>query len=164
MDKKIPQSISTKDLAEKIEKIKKEKLKENKVVSLNDYRRATNPHYLLVVDDDTTTQNAIRRIFEKEGYQVLTAADGTELIRILELHPLDAILLDIKLPWVDGYELCKLIKQHEEFKNIPLVFLSGKKSEIEVKKGFEMGCDEYVTKPFDIEEIKKTVKDLIRLK
>ena len=77
---------------------------------------------------------------------------------------LDAILLDIKLPWVDGYELCKLIKQHDEFKKVPLVFLSGKKSEIEVKKGFEMGCDEYVTKPFDIEEIKKTVKNLIRLK
>ena len=164
MDKKIPQSISTKDLAEKIEKIKKEKLKENKVVSLSDYRRATNPHYLLVVDDDSTTQNAIKRIFEKEGFQVLTASDGTELIRILELHPLDAILLDIKLPWVDGYELCKLIKQHDEFKKVPLVFLSGKKSEIEVKKGFEMGCDEYVTKPFDIEEIKKTVKNLIRLK
>ncbi|MBI2027501.1 MAG: response regulator [Deltaproteobacteria bacterium] len=115
-----------------------------------------------MVDDDETTQQALRRIFEKEGFEVLYARDGTELVRILELHPIDAILLDIKLPWVDGYELCKLVKQHDEFKNVPLVFLSGKKSEIEIKKGFEAGCNDYITKPFDIDLVIEKVKSLIR--
>ncbi|MBI2608688.1 MAG: response regulator [Deltaproteobacteria bacterium] len=161
MKGKNPQNISTKELEKKIEEIKKQKILKNKIVSLTDYRKATNPHYILVVDDDQSTRHAVKRIFEKDGFEVLEATDGTELVRILEAHPLDAILLDIKLPWVDGYDLCKLIKQHDEFKNVPLVFLSGKTSEIEIKKGFEAGCDEYVTKPFEVADITTKVKNLI---
>ena len=164
VERETPKNISTEELAEKIEKIKKEKLRSKKIVSLKDFRQATHPHYLLVVDDDDTTRQAIKRIFEKEGFEVLTAMDGTELVRVLEAHPLKAILLDIKLPWVDGYELCKLIKQHDEFKNIPLVFLSGKSSEIDIKRGFAAGCDDYVTKPFKIDHIKSAIKTLIKLK
>ncbi len=164
MEKETPKNISTRELAEKIEKIKKDKLRSHKIVSLKDYKQATDPHYLLVVDDDDLTRQAIKRIFEKEGFEVLTATDGTELVRILEAHSPEAILLDIKLPWIDGYELCKLIKQHEEFKNIPLVFLSGKSSEIDIKRGFAAGCDNYVTNPFKIDEIKSTIKTLVKLK
>lgn len=158
--------ISTKKLAQEIEKIKKRKLLKNKVVSLEEYRtlRAkSTPKHLLVIDDDESTRNALKRLFEKEGYQVMLARDATDLIKILELEHIELILLDINLPWVDGFELCKLIKNHEDLKNVPIVFISGRRSELDKKMAFQLGAHDYITKPFNIEEITKTVKTLMNL-
>ena len=156
-------AISTKKLAEEIERIKKSKLLKDKVVSLSEYRKLQHPkepHHILVVDDDESTRNVLRRLFEKEGYDVTLAKDADELLGLLESQPIELILLDINLPWVDGFELCKLLKQHHDLKEVPIVFISGRKSEIDKKYAYQLGAQDYITKPFDIQEIKNTVRTL----
>jgi two-component system aerobic respiration control protein ArcA len=158
--------INTKDLVKKIEKITKDRIVKEGVVNLDDYRelkRKQTPKTILVIEDDETMRNALKRIFEGEGYRVKTAADGTQLSVVLDDTPIDLIVLDIGLPWVNGLELAKLLKEHDDLKSIPLIFVSGKTSDIDVKRGFEAGADDYIKKPFDIEKIKKTVQILLKL-
>lgn len=159
--------IDTKDLVKKIEKITKEKITQADVVSLEEYRslvkKKKEPQTLLVIEDDETMRAAIKRIFEAEGYRVLPAADGTQLTTILDDSMVDLIIMDIGLPWINGYELAKLLKEHEELRKIPLIFVSGKTSELDVKRGFDVGADDYIKKPFDIEKIKKAVSTLLKI-
>lgn len=158
--------INTKSLIEKIEKLAKEKMKDQDVVSLQEFRSLKKKEELktiLVIDDEETMRTALRRLFESEGYRVISAADGTQLSDVLDDSPIDLIVLDIGLPWLNGYELAKLLKEHEDLKSIPLIFLSGKTSELDIKRGFEVGCDDYIKKPFDIEKMKKSVRTLLKL-
>jgi two-component system aerobic respiration control protein ArcA len=159
--------MDTKRLIEKIEKIKRERMRHTKVVDLSEFRdtkRAEHRRNLLVIDDDETMRSVLKRIFESEGYKVYLASDGTHLSEILEDTPLELIMLDINLPWVDGYELCKLMKEHDDLRNVPVIFVSGKTSEIDIKRGFDAGCDDYITKPFNVDEITDTVKTLLKIK
>ncbi len=121
------------------------------------------PATLLVIEDDETMRAALKRIFESEGYRVITAADGTQLSSVLEDQSLDMIILDIGLPWINGFELAELMKDHADLKRIPLIFISGLTSDADVKRGFEVGADDYIKKPFDVEKIKKTVNALMKL-
>jgi two-component system aerobic respiration control protein ArcA len=158
--------IDTKDLVKKIEKITKERITQENVVSLSDYRhlaKKEQPKTILVIEDDETMRGALKRIFESDGYVVKMAADGTQLSTVLDDTPLDLLVLDIGLPWINGYELAKLLKEHDDLKRIPLIFVSGKSSELDIKRGFEVGADDYITKPFEIEKIKKTVNTLLKL-
>ncbi|MES2770150.1 MAG: response regulator [Bdellovibrionota bacterium] len=158
--------INTKSLIDKIEKLTKEKMTQQDVVSLDQFRKVQkkeDPKSILVIDDDETIRAALRRIFEAEGYKTITAADGTQLSDVLDDSPIDLIVLDIGLPWLNGYELAKLLKEHEDLKRIPLIFLSGKTSELDVKRGFEVGADDYIKKPFDVEKMKKAVATLLKL-
>jgi two-component system aerobic respiration control protein ArcA len=153
-------------LVKKIEKITKEKMLKDSVVSLDQYRDIKNlkaPPCLLIIEDDETMRTAMKRIFEAEGYRVLLAADGTQLTVVLDDSPIDLIMLDIGLPWINGYELAKLLKEHEDLKKIPLVFVSGKTSELDVKRGFDVGADDFIKKPFEVESIKKTISTLLAL-
>lgn len=158
--------LNTKDLIKKIEKITKEKITKSSVVSLDEYRdlmRKEKNQTILVIEDDETMRAALKRIFEGEGYKVLPAADGTQLSSVLDDNVVDLIIMDIGLPWINGFELAKLLKEHDELKTIPLVFVSGKTSELDVRRGFEVGADDYIKKPFDVDKIKKTVRTLLRL-
>lgn len=159
--------INTKDLVKKIEKITKEKITQENVVSLRDYRELKKnkekPRVILVIDDDETMRSALKRIFESDGHIVRVAADGTQLSTVLDDTPLDLIVLDIGLPWINGFELAQLLKQHDDLKLIPLIFVSGKTDETDVRRGFEVGADDYIKKPFDVEKIKKTVNTLLKL-
>lgn len=158
--------INTKDLVKKIEKITKERMTSDSVVDLHsfrDFKNKQNPKSILVIEDDETMRNALKRIFESDGMVVKTAADGTQLASVLDDNPIDLIILDVGLPWINGLELAKLLKEHEDLKHIPLIFVSGKTSEFDVKRGFEAGADDYIKKPFDIEKIKKTVHTLLKL-
>lgn len=158
--------INIKDLVKKIEKITKERITQDGVVNLEDYRelkRKQKPRTILVIEDDETMRSALKRIFEGEGYKVKTAADGTQLSVVLDDSPIDLIVLDIGLPWINGLELAKLLKEHDDLKSIPLIFVSGKTSDFDVKRGFDAGADDYIKKPFDIEKIKKTVATLLKL-
>jgi two-component system, OmpR family, aerobic respiration control protein ArcA len=159
-------NLNTKDLVKKIEKITREKMAKESVVSLDEYRdlrRRKEARTILIIEDDETMRSALKRIFESEGYRVRTAADGTQLSEVLDDNPIDLIILDIGLPWVNGFELAKLLKEHEVLKSIPLIFVSGKTSELDVKRGFEVGADDYIKKPFEIEQIKKAVNTLLKL-
>lgn len=158
--------INTRDLVLKIEKLTRERMIKSDVVSMDELRRVkkpTTPFCILVVEDDETIRMALKRMFEGEGYRVITAVDGTQLSTVLDDNPIDLILLDIGLPWINGYELAAMMKEHKDLREIPLVFLSGRTSEADVKRGFEVGADDYITKPFDIENVKKTVRTLIEL-
>lgn len=161
-----PRKINTRDLVKKIEKLTRQRMVESEVVSMAELRRVrapATPHTLLIVEDDETIRAALRRMFEMEGYRVMTAADGTQLSSVLDDNPIDLILLDVGLPWINGYELATMMKEHEDLREIPLVFLSGRTSPADVKRGFEVGADDYITKPFNIDNVKKTVKTLIGL-
>ncbi|MEN9530634.1 MAG: hypothetical protein RI932_2507, partial [Pseudomonadota bacterium] len=153
-----------KSLSKQVAELNKRAVAQNKVVSLDDYRAASKrleTKTILVVDDELVMRNAIKRIFEKENYRVLVAKDAMELSKIIEDTRIDLILLDIQLPWVDGYELCGLLKSKPMLKDLPVAFISGNKTEEDIRRGFEAGCDEYITKPFDVDEIQRTVRELL---
>ncbi len=158
--------INTKDLVDKIEKMTKARIAGQDVVPLDQFREAKkklDPKVILVIEDDETMRLAMKRILESEGYVTKLAADGTELSMVLDDHPVDLILMDVGLPWINGFELAQLLKDHRDLKKIPLVFVSGKSSDEDIKKAFELGADDYIKKPFDVEKLKKTVDTLLRL-
>ena len=156
--------LGDKSFARQVAELGRKGIAQGKVVSLEDYRNAarkTEARTILVVDDELVMRNAIKRIFEKENYRVLVAKDAMELSKIIEDTRLDLILLDINLPWVDGYELCSLLKSHPMLKHLPVAFVSGNKTEDDIRRGFEAGCDEYITKPFEVDEIQRAVNTLL---
>ena len=140
-------------LRHQVELIKKRKMASETVVNLDDFRKLSqnvDRKTILVVDDDEVMRNALKRLLESEGYEVILAEDGLAFSKVLEDgRKLDLILLDINLPWVDGFELCKMVKEHQEFCKVPLILISGRKSDEDVERGFDMGCNDYVIKPFD---------------
>jgi two-component system aerobic respiration control protein ArcA len=153
-----------KTLRRQIESIKRQKIINKKVVSLADFRelrQRIDTRSILVVDDDEIMRAALKRILENEGYKVIMAVDGLELSKVLETTRLDLILLDVNLPWVDGYELCKLIKDHHSLKEVPLVLVSARKSKQDIQNGFDAGCNDYVTKPFDIDYITGVINKML---
>ena len=159
-------TIDTKGLVDKIESITKERIRKNKVISLEEYRQLSkkiDPATILIIEDDEVMRKSLRRIFEDDGYKVLTAADGTQLSLVLDDTGVDLIILDIGLPWINGFELAKLLKQHEDLKNLPLVFVSGRTGDEDVKKAFDMGADDFIKKPFDIDKIKLAINTLVKL-
>ena len=157
--------LTTKELVEKIDKIAKERMAKEKVVSLASYRKLkTHTTTLHVIEDDETIRKAIKRIFENENYKVIEASDGTQLSQVLGDTLIDLIILDIGLPWIDGYELARLMKENDDLKDLPLVFVSGRTGELDVKRGFAVGADDYIKKPFKVDEIKRSVQTLLELK
>jgi DNA-binding response OmpR family regulator len=146
--------VADKTLRRQIESIKRQKIVNKKVVSLADFRdlrQKIETRTILVVDDDEVMRSALKRILESENYKVLLAVDGLELSKTLETTRLDMILLDVNLPWVDGYELCRLLKDHHSLKEVPLILVSARKTNADIQTGFDAGCNDYVTKPFDID-------------
>jgi DNA-binding response OmpR family regulator len=162
----VSKKIDAKDLVAKIERLARERMASGDVVdlkSVRDLKEKKRKPSVLVVEDDDTMRAALKRILESDGLDVRSAADGTQLGEALGDVPVDLILLDVGLPWVNGLELAKLLKEHEALKEIPLVFISGKTSEFDIKRGFEAGADDYIKKPFEIEKVKKTVRTLLKL-
>ncbi len=158
--------INTKDLVHKIERLTKERMSKGDVVDMDPLRKLKEKKLqrtILLIEDDETIRAALKRVFESEGYRVLAAADGTQLSDVLDDAPVDLIMLDVGLPWINGFELAEMMKAHSDLREIPLVFLSARTSDADVKRGFEVGADDYIKKPFDIEKVKRTVNTLIHL-
>jgi CheY-like chemotaxis protein len=151
-------------LRRQIESIRKQKIVDKKIVSLTDFRdmkEAAESRSILVVDDDEIMRNALKRILENEGYKVLLAEDGIALSKAIESTVLDLILLDVNLPWVDGYELCRLLKGHHALKKVPVVMVSARKGQEDIQRGFDAGCNDYVTKPFEVDHINGVIGKLL---
>ena len=156
--------VADSSLRKKIEDIKRQRIVAKKVVNLNDYRDLQNKaefRTILVVDDEEIMRNAIKRILENEGFKVILAEDGLELSKVLETTALDLILLDVNLPWVDGYELCRLVKDNAALKEVPLVMVSARKTQDDIQKGFDAGATDYVTKPFDVDYITGVINKIL---
>lgn len=120
---------------------------------------------ILVVDDSVSNLLLIKDILtSNEEYQVFTENDGENVIKQLNENKIDLVLLDIMMPRVDGYEVCRRIKQDAGFKDIPVIFLTAKIDETSLLRGFELGGVDYIKKPFLISELMARVKTHIQLK
>lgn len=114
---------------------------------------------VLVVDDEKTMVDVIKYSLEKAGYDVITAGDGEEAISLARSNHPDLMILDIMLPVIDGYEVCKTVCSEL---GIPIIMLSAKDEEIDRVLGLELGADDYLTKPFSPRELVARVKAHIR--
>jgi two-component system, OmpR family, alkaline phosphatase synthesis response regulator PhoP len=122
-----------------------------------------NKKRILIVDDEPGMVDAIRLRLEANNYDVLVARDGAEgLIKARAEKP-DLIMLDIMLPNMDGFMVCRMLKFDEQYSHIPVVMLTARTQDTDVLKGKEVGADAYVKKPFKSEELLKTIKNLIDL-
>jgi len=114
---------------------------------------------VLVVDDDVRMLRMITRILELEGYRVLKAIDGQAALEVLDEETPDLVLLDIMLPGMDGYALCRCIRQ---FSPVPIVMVTAKGNDEEKVRGLDAGADDYVTKPFSSNELGARVRAVLR--
>ena len=155
----------TSDLINKIEKLTKQRMSEQPIVSLDQFRDAhkkMNPKNILIIEDDETQRLSLKRILEAEGYTALLAADSAELTTILdEEKVLHLILMDIGLPWINGFELAEMMKQHSELNKLPLVFLSAQAEQEDYARARDVGASDYIKKPFDIEKLKIVIAKLL---
>lgn len=119
---------------------------------------------ILTVDDSLTVRKIVAMTLERFGYRVLSAADGMQALARLNEHQPDLILLDITMPRMDGYQVCKTIKQNPYTKQIPVLMLSGKDGFFDKVKGKLAGATDYLTKPFQEDELVKAVQKHIRSK
>ena len=105
---------------------------------------------ILIVDDEKPISDIIKFNMTKEGYEVVTAFNGREAIELFEAEKPDIIILDLMLPEIDGLEVAKTIRKTS---SVPIIMLSAKDSEFDKVIGLELGADDYVTKPFSMEEV-----------
>lgn len=114
---------------------------------------------VLVVDDEKLIVKGIRFSLEQDGMEVECAYDGEEALKIAKEQKFDMILLDVMLPGLSGFEVCQQIR---EFSDVPIVMLTAKGEDIDKILGLEYGADDYITKPFNILEVKARIKAIIR--
>ncbi|MHB8062797.1 MAG: response regulator [Ruminiclostridium sp.] len=119
---------------------------------------------ILIVDDTPEQIETAMYVLKSNNYKVRVATKGLTALKLLEKQIPDLILLDIFMPEIDGFELCRLIKANEAFKNIPIIFLTSSDDEQSIKRGFDSGAQDYVTKPFNNTELLARVNTHIKLK
>jgi DNA-binding response OmpR family regulator len=113
---------------------------------------------ILIVDDEPDLVETIRFALELEGYNVLVAVNGEEGLNTARQEKPDLILLDLMLPKLDGYKVCRLLKFDERYKSIPILMLTAKTQDKDRMLGKETGANEYLTKPFDMDELMAKIK------
>ena len=115
---------------------------------------------VLIAEDDILIREGLVDIFEDEGYQIAEAADGREALDLYHSEKPDFICLDIMMPEINGYDVCREIRKVDS--DIPVIFLSAKSQEEDKLQGFELGADDYITKPFGIKEVIARVRAVTR--
>ena len=113
----------------------------------------------MIVDDESLMVKGLKYTLEKEGYAVSVAADGEEALKVFEEEMYDLILLDIMLPKMDGFEVCQRIREKSD---VPIIILTVKSDDMNKILGLEYGADDYITKPFNILEVKARIKTILR--
>jgi DNA-binding response OmpR family regulator len=114
---------------------------------------------ILVVDDEPTLVATVKYNLEREGYQVATAADGESGVAVARAERPDLIILDLMLPGLDGFEVCRILRREM---TAPILMLTAKTEEVDKVVGLELGADDYVTKPFSMRELLARVRALLR--
>ncbi len=114
---------------------------------------------VLVVEDEDSIRDAVSFMLRKEGYEVITAADGIAAVNAYERENVELILLDLMLPGMSGTDVCRQIRQTS---SVPIIMLTAKDSEIDKVVGLELGADDYVTKPFSTRELTARIKAVLR--
>ena len=116
---------------------------------------------ILVVDDEIYIVHILDFSLGMEGYEVVTALDGEEALRKVKECKPDLIVLDIMMPKMDGYETCKIIKNDEETKDIPIILLSAKGRNVDMQTGYDAGADDYITKPFSPRKLVDRINSML---
>jgi len=117
---------------------------------------------MLIVEDEEALLDLLKFNFNKEGYKIDTATDGETALEKILYKPPDIIILDWMLPKLSGIELCRRIRKNKEHKNIPIIMLTAKGEEEDKLRGLETGADDYITKPFSVNELVARVKAVLR--
>jgi DNA-binding response OmpR family regulator len=117
---------------------------------------------ILVVEDERDTADMLIAYFEAQGYEVISAAWGQDGVRIAQEKSPALVLLDIRLPDIDGYEVCRRLRGHRRTEAVPIIFLTEKRDRIDKLAGLDLGAVDYVTKPFDIQELRLRVRNVLR--
>ena len=116
---------------------------------------------ILVVDDEIYIVHILDFSLGMEGYEVVTALDGEQALEKVKTEKPDLIVLDIMMPKLDGYEVCKSIKSNAATQNIPVILLSAKGRNVDQKMGFDVGADDYITKPFSPRKLVERINQLL---
>ena len=116
---------------------------------------------IIIVDDDRETREMLKMALELEGYEVTQAANGVKLISSLHVHRPDILLLDVNMSWIDGFELCRAVKKNDEFRDIPVIFISAKKTAADIRTGLAAGAVDYFSKPIDMERLMARIAALV---
>jgi DNA-binding response OmpR family regulator len=114
---------------------------------------------ILLVDDEQSVQKMLASALRKDGYEIVSAIDGREALDRLDGHAFDLVVLDLMLPRVDGFEVCRQLRASS---TVPIIMLTARVEEIDKVLGLELGADDYITKPFSIREFRSRVKAVLR--
>jgi DNA-binding response OmpR family regulator len=114
---------------------------------------------ILIIDDEPMIVESVGYNLKKEGYEVVSAGNGEDGLKLAESKEIDLILLDLMLPGLNGLEICRSIRRDS---NIPIIMLTAKEAEIDRVLGFELGADDYVTKPFSMRELMARVRSVLK--
>lgn len=115
---------------------------------------------ILIAEDDDHTRDALREVLTMEGYEVIPASDGLQAVDFFRVENPDFVCLDVMMPGLNGYEVCKQIRRQDE--KVPILFLTAKAEEIDTVLGLELGADDYMTKPFGVKEIIARIRAILR--
>ncbi len=116
---------------------------------------------ILIVEDDLDLAEMLSSFLRVQDYEVLTAAWGEEALRLSREEQTDLIVLDIRLPDIDGYEVCRQLRAQRQTENTPIIFLTEKRDRVDKLQGLELGVVDYITKPFDIQELRLRIRNAI---
>lgn len=116
---------------------------------------------ILIAEDERDIRDLISFTLKFAGHEVIATSNGEEAVEAAQLEQPDLILMDVRMPRMTGYEACQKIKTDPNLKDIPVVFLSAKGQEAEIRTGMEMGADEYLLKPFAPTELIERVRELL---
>ena len=128
-------------------------------VDKNETRGSEQPARVLVVEDDLTLLETLEYNLSREGYRVVTAADGLAALEVARAQRPDLVVLDVMLPGMDGFEVCRTLRRET---NVPILMLTARADEVDRVVGLEVGADDYLTKPFSMRELLARVKALLR--
>ncbi len=117
---------------------------------------------ILIVEDDGDLAEMLNAYFRVQGYDVLTAAWGEDAVKLSQQSAPDIVLLDIRLPDIDGYEVCRRLRSNRRTESLPIIFLTERRDRVDKLQGLELGVVDYITKPFDIQELRLRVRNTLR--
>ncbi len=117
---------------------------------------------ILAVDDEEHIQELLKFNLENSGYKVICCGTGPEALKIVRAEKPDLVLLDVMLPGIDGYDVCKEIRKDNEISSLPIIMITAKSEELDKILGLELGADDYITKPFSVRELLARVKAVLR--
>ncbi|HJW83293.1 MAG TPA: response regulator [Anaerolineae bacterium] len=117
---------------------------------------------ILVVEDDRDTAEMLTAYFEAQGFEVFWASWGVDALRTAQEHVPDLVVLDIRLPDIDGYEVCRQLRTQRHTEHVPVIFLTERRERIDRLSGLELGAVDYITKPFDIQELRLRVRNALK--